>query len=164
MAKGHTVALLEGTSRKAESIIEKACDADVVIDPQLPVTFGLSKGQLNSVRPYLLSHALENSGARLIVTSSSAVLGDTGPVPVGENAPAHPPQKFAWIRRMEKEVLRRGAIVIRPAIEHHYSLSMAMGNMITLALRFRQGKYIGSELTAGQPSTPRILLIYIVGW
>ena len=125
--------------------------AEAVIDAELPFTFPLKRVHVARLRPSLLRTALEGSGRPLIVTSSAAILGDTGPVPVAENAPLHPLPGYAWLPRLEKEVLKSSGvrgIVIRPAWEVHgsraHNWAIGIGNWMKLAKRFRRGKYIGS--------------------
>jgi nucleoside-diphosphate-sugar epimerase len=98
-----------------------------------------------------LSGALEGSRKLLIVTSDPAILGDTGPIPVNEQASLRPLPGFAWLPRLEKKILSSPglqAVVVRPAWVVHgrkpSHLGLAIGSWIKLAKRFRRGKYIGS--------------------
>lgn len=122
---------------------------DAVIDVELPMTFPARRIRVARLRPLLLKRALEGSGRPLLVTSSAAVLGDTGSVPLGENAPVRPLRGFAWLARLEKEILHASDVrgmVIRPAWEVHGSRPprpIAIG-LVRLAKRFRRGKYIGA--------------------
>ena len=132
------------------AVRQQIAKADAVIDVELPNTLLLQKVRVARLRPYLLAQLLRDSGKSLIVTSSAAVLGDTGPVPVGENKRANPLPGFAWLPRLENEVVQaRGlrCIVIRPAWEVHGSRppnwAIGIANWIKLAKRFRRGKYIG---------------------
>jgi nucleoside-diphosphate-sugar epimerase len=123
--------------------------ADAVIDASVPSTYPLKKGYVSRLRPSLLRRALEGSGRPLIMTSSAAVLGDTGSRPMREDAPIHPLPGFAWLPRLEEEILKSSGsrgMVIRPAWLVHGPLAWAIeiGNWIKLAKRFRRGKYIGS--------------------
>jgi nucleoside-diphosphate-sugar epimerase len=134
-----------------EVVQRQLVKADAVIDVECPFTFPRKKVQVARLRPSLLRKALEGSGRALIVTGDAAILGDTGPVPVSENAALRPLSGYVWLPRLEQEILKspgvRG-IIIRPAWEVHGSkpsrLSSGLGNWITLARRFRRGKYIGS--------------------
>ena len=98
----------------------------------------------------MLKRALEGSGRPLIVTSSAAVLGDTGSVPLGEDGRVRPLRGFAWLARLEKEILQASdtrSIVVRPAWQIHGSRPprpIALG-LVGLAKRFRRGKYIGAD-------------------
>jgi hypothetical protein len=92
--------------------------ADAVIDTSVPSTYPLKKGYVSRLRPSLLRRALEGSGRPLIMTSSAAVLGDTGSRPMREDAPIHPLPGFAWLPRLEEEILKSSGsrgMVIRPA-------------------------------------------------
>lgn len=132
------------------SVQQRLAKADAVIDLELPNTLLLQKVQVARLRPYLLARALRGSGRPLIVTSSAAILGDTGPVPAEESARLRPLPGYAWLPRLENEVLKSGvkSVVIRPAWEVHGcrppSWAVAIGNWMKLARRFRRGKYIGS--------------------
>lgn len=168
LAKGHKVTMLTSyeelipnlTKNKMNPILgfvqdasvqQKVAKADAVIDVELPNTLLLRKVHVARLRPYLLARTLRGSGRPLIATSSAAVLGDTGPSPAGENAPLHPLPGYAWLPRLETEILRsprvRG-IVIRPAWELHGcrppNWGITIANWMRLAKRFRRGKYIGS--------------------
>ena len=122
---------------------------NAVIDVELPFTFPARRIRTARLRPSLLKLALEGSGRPLIVTSSAAVLGDTGSVPLGENARVHPLRGFAWLARLEKEILQASdvrTIVIRPAWQVHGARPpkpIALG-LVRLAKRFRRGKFIDS--------------------
>jgi len=147
LADGHTVAQLAGSPQEIRALSKQQLEAiDAVIDVKLPDSPESKEAELQR-RPSLLRKMLKGSRRTLIVTSSVVVLGDTGPIPVGEDARLRTPRKFAWLPALETEILEakelRG-VVIRPAIEHYRSLSVAMGNCITLALRFREGKFIGA--------------------
>jgi nucleoside-diphosphate-sugar epimerase len=126
--------------------IEKA---DAVIDVDLPFTFPARRIPVASLRPSILKQALEGSGRPLIITSSAAVLGDTGTVPLGEKSRVRPLRGFAWLARLEKEILQASdmrSIVIRPAWEIHGSRParpIVLG-LVRLAKRFRRGKFIES--------------------
>lgn len=133
------------------SVQQQLAKADAVIDVELPNAQLLRKVQVARLRPYILARALQGSGRPLIVTSSAAILGDTGRVSVDESARLRPLPGYAWLPRLENEVLKsRGvrSVVIRPAWELHGcrppSWAIAMGNWMKLARRFRRGKYIGS--------------------
>jgi len=133
------------------SVQQNVAKADAVIDVELPNTLLIQKVHVARLRPYLLAQTLQGSGRPLIVTSSAAVLGDTGSNPVDESAPLRPLQGYAWLPRLEKEILKSSrvrSIVIRPAWELHGcrppNWSIAIGNWMRLAKRFRHGKYIGS--------------------
>jgi nucleoside-diphosphate-sugar epimerase len=122
--------------------------ADAVIDAKLPGTFPRKRVHVSRLRPMLLKNALAGSGRLLIMTSDAAVLGDTGPQPVTESARLHPLKGFAWLPRLERAILptrNLDVVVIRPAWWVHgrgYPLSVLIGNWMTLARRFRRGKYI----------------------
>ena len=125
--------------------------ADAVIDASVPSTYPLKKVYVSRLRPSLLRRALEGSGRPLIMTSSAAVLGDTGSRPMREDAPIHPLPGFAWLARLEEEILISSGLrgmVIRPAWLVHGcrspSWAIEIGNWIKLAKRFKRGKYIGS--------------------
>ncbi len=124
-------------------------EVDAVIDVELPMTFTASRTRVSRLRPLILKRALEGSGRRLIITSSAAVLGDTGKIPLGESAPARPLRGFAWLARLEKEILQASGLrsmVIRPAWQIHGSRPpkpIVLG-LVRLAKRFRRGKYIGT--------------------
>jgi len=133
------------------SVQQQLAKADAVIDVELPNTLLLRRVRVARLRPYLLARALQGSDRPLIVTSSAAILGDTGPVPVGESTRLRPLPGYAWLPRLEKDVLKaRGvrSVVIRPAWELHGSRppswAIAIGNWMKLARRFRCGKYVGS--------------------
>jgi nucleoside-diphosphate-sugar epimerase len=133
------------------SVQQQLAKADAVIDVELPNTLLLQKVHVARLRPYLLARVLQGSSRPLIVTSSAAVIGDTGPVPVDEGIRLRPLTGYAWLPRLEKEVLKSSgvrSIVIRPAWERHgcrpQSGAIAIGNWMKLARRFRRGKYIGS--------------------
>ena len=167
LAEGHKVTMLTGFEGLVPNLAknnmnpilgdvqdaavrQEIAKADAVIDVELPNTLLLQKVRVTRLRPYLLAQLLRNSGRSLIVTSSAAVLGDTGPVPAGENKRSHPLPGFAWLPRLENEIVQaRGvrSIVIRPAWEVHGSRppnsAIDIGNWIKLAKRFRRGKYIG---------------------
>lgn len=124
--------------------------ADAVIDVELPFMFPRKKVQVARLRPSLLVRALEGSGKLLIVTSDAAILGDTGPIPVEESATVHPLSGYRWLPRLEQAILKscgmRG-VVIRPAWQvygRRPSYLAAIGPWISLAKRFRRGRYIGS--------------------
>jgi nucleoside-diphosphate-sugar epimerase len=147
LADGHTVAQLAGSPQEIRALSKQQLEAiDAIIDVKLPDSPESKEAELQR-RPSLLRKMLKGSRRTLIMTSSVVVLGDTGPIPVGEDARLRTPRKFAWLPALETEILEakelRG-VVIRPAIEHYRSLSVAMGNCITLALRFREGKFIGA--------------------
>jgi len=122
--------------------------ADAVIDAKLPGTLLRQRIHIGRLRPMLLKKALGRSSRLLIATSDAAVLGDTGPTPVVESARLHPLKGFAWLPRLERELLQNRnlkAVVIRPAWWVHgrgYELNVIIGNWMTLARRFRRGKYI----------------------
>jgi nucleoside-diphosphate-sugar epimerase len=125
--------------------------ADAVIDAAFPFTFQNKRFVTSRLRPVLLRNSLKSSGRLLIVTSHAAILGDTGPTPVGENAPARPLRGFDWALRLEKELSitpKLRVVVIRPAWLIHgpgQSLGIeALNNWIPLSWRFRRGTYIGS--------------------
>jgi hypothetical protein len=83
------------------------------------LTWPLKRVQIARLRPALLRRALEGSDRKLIVTSSAAVLGDTGNVPLPKRARLRPLPGFAWLARLEKEILHSSGgkgIVIRPAM------------------------------------------------
>jgi nucleoside-diphosphate-sugar epimerase len=133
------------------SVQQQLARADAVIDVELPSTLLLQRVHVARLRPSLLARALQGSGRPLIVTSSAAVLGDTGPAPVAESAPLRPLRGYTWLLHLEKEILKSSAvrsIVIRPAWELHGcrppNWGIAIGNWMRLAKRFRRGKYIGS--------------------
>ena len=124
--------------------------AEAVIDVVLPAAWHLERVHLSRLRPILLRRSLAGSGRTVLVSSSAAVLGDTGPVPVGEKARANSQHGFAWVSRFEKEILTspnvRG-IVIRPAWHIHGGkmwFSVELGIWINLALALKTGIYIGS--------------------
>jgi nucleoside-diphosphate-sugar epimerase len=96
--------------------------ADAVIDVECPNPLLLRRVHVDRLRPYRLARALQGSDRPLIVTSSAAVLGDTGPTPVTESAPLRPLPGYAWLSRFEKEILKTSTVrtvVIRPAWELH---------------------------------------------
>jgi nucleoside-diphosphate-sugar epimerase len=133
------------------AVQEQLARSDAVIDVELPFTFPRKRIQVPRLRPSMLSRALEGSGKVLIVTSDAAILGDTGPIPVKEQAPLHPLSGFAWLPRLEKEILnspRVRGVVVRPARVIHgckpSQLGVVIGSWIKLAKRFHRGKYIGS--------------------
>jgi nucleoside-diphosphate-sugar epimerase len=167
LAEGHKVTMLTSfedlipnlTKNKMNPVLGRIQDAaiqrqlakaEAAIDVELPNTTLLQKVQVARLRPSLLKQSFEGSKRPLIVTSSPAILGDTGPVPVNENARLHPLPGFAWLPRFEQETLKSSVrgIVIRPAWEVHgrrpQSWAMGIGNWMTLARRFRRGKYLGS--------------------
>jgi nucleoside-diphosphate-sugar epimerase len=139
---------------------EALTKADAVIDAELPPSWSSATSpdtfpgkwiRVARLRPSLLRRVLEGSGRPLIVTSSAAILGDTGPTPVGENARLNPEPGYAWLLRLEKQILKSSGvrgIVIRPAWAKHgrATENMRIGfftrHWIALALRFKQGKYI----------------------
>jgi nucleoside-diphosphate-sugar epimerase len=95
--------------------------ADAVIDADLPLGLGFESTKIADRRPSLLRRALKGSGKPLIMTSTASVLGDTGPVPVGEDALLHTPSNYAYLARLEEDVRSADdvcGIVIRPGIEH----------------------------------------------
>jgi len=95
--------------------------ADAVIDADLPLGLGLESTKIADCRPSLLRRALKGSGKPLIMTSTASVLGDTGPVPVGEDALLHTPSNYAYLARLEEDVLSADdvcGVVIRPGIEY----------------------------------------------
>ena len=165
--EGHKVALLISyperipwlRKKKIQPVLGDVLDAEVqgqlansgaVIDVELPFTFPRKRVQVSRLRPSLLSRALEGSRKLLIVTSDAAILGDTGPSAVEEQVSLHPLPGYAWLPRMEREILSshgvRG-VVVRPAWVLHgrkpSHLCFAIGR-IKLAKRFRRGQYIGS--------------------
>lgn len=136
---------------KNASVQQQLEQADAVIDVELPNTALHKKVHVARLRPYLLARALKSSDRPLIITSSAAILGDTGPIPADETRALHPLAGYAWLFRLEKELLGSSAvrmIIIRPAWELHGSRppswAIAIGNLIRLARRFRRGRYIGS--------------------
>ena len=149
LARGHFVTPLAGSPQDIKSLTKQdLASADAVIDAQLPDPSESRKTGL-PLRPMQLQTMLKGSGKTLIMTSSVVVLGDTGPIPVDEGMSPHAPRKFAWLAELEGEIQSTSdlrGVVIRPAMEHYRSLSVAMGNCITLALRFKEGKYIGDGM------------------
>jgi nucleoside-diphosphate-sugar epimerase len=129
---------------------EQLTSSDAVIDVELPFTFPRKRIQVSRLRPYVLSRALEGSGKVLVISSDAAILGDTGSIPVTEQAPLRPLPGFAWLPGMEKKILSSAGmrgVVVRPAwVVHGRKPSHldAIGSWIKLAKRFRRGKYIGS--------------------
>jgi nucleoside-diphosphate-sugar epimerase len=139
-----------GDVRDAE-VQREAAKADAVIDVDTPFTFPRKRVHVSRLRPSLLRRALKGSGKTLIVTSHTAILGDTGPAPRCEDARLRPLPGFAWLPRFEKEILNsRGVrgVVIRPAWLKHgskpSSLLLSTGAWIKLARRFRRGKFVGT--------------------
>jgi nucleoside-diphosphate-sugar epimerase len=165
LAQGHSVValtkfetnprqLLQGdieyiTGELVDSRVQrKLADADAVIDTALPFVFGAKKTRHAELRPCLLRRALAGTGKPLIVTSDFAVLGNTGPVPVDETAPVHPLRGFAWLARVEQEILSakdvRG-MVIRKAVEYREPFSEHLiSAWMSLALECGRGTYIKS--------------------
>jgi len=168
LAEGHTIIMLTShedlmpnlTKNKLNPVLGQIQDAavqrqltkaDAVIDVELPNTVLLKRVHIAHLRPHLLARALQGSGRALIVTSSAAVLGDTGPIALDETARPRPLPGYAWLPRLESKVLQSSGlrtVVVRPAWEVHGSRppnwAIAIGNLIRLARRFRRGKYIGS--------------------
>jgi nucleoside-diphosphate-sugar epimerase len=167
LAEGHKVTMLTSfedlipnlTKNNMNPILGRIQDAtvqrqlakaDAAIDVELPNTFPLRKVQVAPLRPSLLRQAFEGSRRPLIVTSNAAILGDTGPVPASESARLRPLSGFAWLPRLEEEILKASGvrgIVIRPAWHVHgrrpQSSAIPVG-WLRLAKRLRRGKYIGS--------------------
>ena len=129
------------------TVLRQLAKSDAAIDVELPNTFPLKKVQLARLRPSLLRKAFEGSSRPLITTSSAAILGDTGPVPASESARLCPLTGFAWLPRLEEEILKSSGvrgIVIRPAWEVHGRRPPIPVGWLRLARRLRRGKYIGS--------------------
>jgi len=124
--------------------------ADAVIDAELPPHSLRRRVRIGQLRPVLIRQALAGSNRPLIVTSHAAVLGDTGPIPVTESARANPLRGYAWLRRLEAEVLHgwdAGGVVVRPAWWIHGRgciTPLVVSKLVELAWRFRHGKYIGT--------------------
>jgi nucleoside-diphosphate-sugar epimerase len=125
--------------------------ADAVIDAAFPFTFPRKKVHTARLRPVLLRNALKSSSRLLIVTSHSAVLGDTGPTPAAEDARARPLRGFGWALRLEEEISHSSGlrvVIIRPAWRIHgrgHGLGIeVLNNWIPMSWRFRRGTYIGS--------------------
>lgn len=160
LAAGHSVAVLVEsdthrwewgvewvTGRLDESRIRNELNrADAVIDADLPLGLGFQSTKIADRRPSLLRRALKGSGKPLVMTSSAAVLGDTGPIPVDESANLPAPRNYAYLARLEREVLKardvRG-IVIRHAVQHGlFPGIMALEAWFGLAERSGHGTYI----------------------
>lgn len=120
--------------------------ADALIDADLPLGLGFQSTKIADRRPSLLRRALKGSGKPLVMTSSAAVLGDTGPRAVGESAHLPAPRNYAYLARLEREVLKARdmcGIVIRPAIQHGLFPGLtALGPWFGLAERCGKGTYI----------------------
>lgn len=168
LAAGHTVTMLTCyedlvpnlTKNNITPIVGHVLDAsvqqsirraDAVIDVECPNPLLSRRVYVNRLRPFLLAQALEGTGRPLVVTTGAAVLGDTGPTPVSEDARLHPLRGHGWLARLENELLKSSkvqCVVIRPAWELHGcrppSCGTAVSNWMRLARRFRRGRYIGS--------------------
>jgi nucleoside-diphosphate-sugar epimerase len=160
LAVGHSVAVLVESAQWSwdcgvEWIVGQFDDrgvrqelerADAVIDADLPLGLGFESTQIADRRPSLLRRALKGSGKPLIMTSSAAVLGDTGPTPVNENARLHTPSNYAYLARLEKDVLKADdvcGVVIRPGIEHGLFPGITpLDGWFGLAERRGEGTYI----------------------
>lgn len=124
--------------------------ADAVIDAAFPFTFPKKRVQTARLRPVLLRNALRSSGRLLVVTSHSAILGDTGPTPATEDARAHPLRGFNRALRLEKELSNSSklqVVLIRPAWLIHgkgQRFGMALNTLITISWRLRRGSYVES--------------------
>jgi nucleoside-diphosphate-sugar epimerase len=120
--------------------------ADAVIDADLPLGLGFESTRLADRRPSLLRRALKGSGKPLVMTSTAAVLGDTGPTPVDENAHLPVPRNYSFLARLEHDVLKARdvcGIVIRPAIQHGLFPGItALEPWFGLAERRGKGTYI----------------------
>jgi nucleoside-diphosphate-sugar epimerase len=124
--------------------------ADAVIDAAFPLRFPKKRVHIAGLLPIRLRDALRGSGRVLVVTSNSAVLGDTGTRPLAEDAHARPLPGFSWALRVEKAMCdssRLRAVVIRPAWLIHgpgQGLGGAvLNNWIPLSWRLKRGTYIG---------------------
>lgn len=133
------------------SVQECIRKADAVIDVERPNPLLRRKVYVARLRPYLLARALEGTDRPLIVTTGAVVLGDTGPIPVSENARVRPPRGHSWLARLENEILKSSklrGVVIRPAWELHGcrppSWEIGISNWMRIAKRFRRGRYIES--------------------
>lgn len=168
LAEGHTVTMLTSyedlipnlTKNNLNPILGHVHDAsvrqsirkaDAVIDVECPNPLLSRRVYVNRLRPFLLAQVLEGTGLPLIVTTGPAVLGDTGPTPVSEDARLHPLRGHGWLARLESELLKSykvRCVVVRPAWELHgcrpSSWGIATSNWMRLARRFRRGRYIGS--------------------
>jgi nucleoside-diphosphate-sugar epimerase len=131
--------------------------ADAVIDAQKPVVVRSKNVRVASLRPYLLLRALEGTGKRLVVTSTAAVLGETGTTPLDETARAQPQRNYAWLARLEKKRLSANGvqpIVVRPSTVHGLlPIVASLTAWLLLARRRRRGTYI-------EPGTNRSSAIY----
>ena len=120
--------------------------ADAVIDADLPLGLGFESTKITDRRPSLLRRALKGSGKPLIMTSTASVLGDTGPTPVGEDALLHTPSNYAYLARLEEDVLSADdvcGVVIRPGIEHGpLPGASSVSYWYSLAGRLGKGTYI----------------------
>jgi nucleoside-diphosphate-sugar epimerase len=140
---------------KADAVIDAELPlvlvgADIGINAEPPLLLFRKNVRIARLRPLRLRNALRGSKRTLIVTSHAAVLGDTGPVPLAEDARPRPLRGYAWVPRLEREILgSRGmrTIVVRPAWLLHgrgCQIDIGIANWIRLAWRCRRGKYIGA--------------------
>ena len=160
LADGHTPVLSSGRLGDENILRQQVAKIDVVIDTEVPSKRNSKNSRFILLRPLLMRKLLKASGKTLVVTSNVNVLGDTGSIPVEEDTQLSPPSDLLWLSDLEKQILDAKdvqGIVIRPAIEHYENLSVAMGNMIALALRFGEGKYIGNGTNVWSAVQPKDL-------
>ena len=118
--------------------------ADVLIDLWRPVLFN-SLRNVEVPRPLLLRRALKDSGKSLIVTSSVHVLGDTGPIPVGETRRLPPPMSYRSLAKLELEILGAAdvrGVVVRPGMVHGARPTQFLGGWLGLSAHCGRGAYI----------------------
>ena len=79
----------------APEVQKQLAQADGIIDDGFPA--GDEQVAAAPARRAILIQSLIGTGKPLIVASNIALLGDTGPIPVGEDAPLKTPPSFIWL-------------------------------------------------------------------
>lgn len=129
----------------APEVQKQLAQADGIIDDGFPA--GDEQVAAAPARRAILIQSLIGTGKPLIVASNIALLGDTGPIPVGEDAPLKTPPSFIWLPPLDQMVLDapgvRG-VVIRSAFKFGVTGDFVIQSLISLARRFKQGRYVGS--------------------